>query len=46
MSVMALSSVAVDLGPLNMEILKHTVSLRPYSCIFEFSSEGVRICQR
>ena len=37
-SVMALSSVAVDLGPLNAEKLKHAISLIPNSCIFEFST--------
>ena len=33
---MALSSVAVGPGPLNGEVLKHTVSLCPNSCTFEF----------
>ena len=37
-SVMALSSVVVHLGPLSGEILKHTVLLSPNSCIFQFST--------
>ena len=37
-SVVALSSVAVDLGPLYGKILKRTVSLSPNSCIFQFST--------
>ena len=32
------SSLAVNLGPQKGEILKHTVSLSPNSCIFEFST--------
>ena len=37
-SVLALSCVAVDLGPQKREILRHAVSLSPNSCIFGFST--------
>ena len=42
-SVMALSSGAVDLGPLNREILRPTVSLSPNSCILNSAHQNTQI---